>query len=257
MNRSLNRVDTSIIGKSFGFLTVIEFSHSRNKKSYWKCICQCGNECIVCRNNLITGHTKSCGCYKPDQSVDITGCRANEWVAIKRVSKDKKLEWRWLFRCVHCGAEIIRRGVSTIKLKNIRKCDCQKKNKISEFKLCPICQRAFASNNVCCSRPCAEVHRTLTVTNHRCSDCGVELNNKNRTHKSTSSVCDNCMWLRRRKYKLREKLGKNINDETINKIVTIEILSSYGNLKTKKGDPKLWQNNQLMKRAETLLKEYR
>lgn len=32
----------------------------------WKCRCECGNEVNVERGNLLTGNSRSCGCYKRD-----------------------------------------------------------------------------------------------------------------------------------------------------------------------------------------------
>lgn len=45
-----------------GRLTVIGFDKSQNNKSYWACICDCGNNTIVRGDQLRNGHTKSCGC---------------------------------------------------------------------------------------------------------------------------------------------------------------------------------------------------
>ena len=64
-------IDYSIIGKKFGKLTVIEFSHQTpeygKKSSYWKCKCDCGKYKTVRRINL-TGKaaTKSCGCLRQE-----------------------------------------------------------------------------------------------------------------------------------------------------------------------------------------------
>lgn len=52
-----------MVGKKFGRLTVLERSESRNKKTMYKCICDCGETRIVEGGNLRNGHTKSCGCY--------------------------------------------------------------------------------------------------------------------------------------------------------------------------------------------------
>ena len=39
----------------------------------WECLCECGNTAIITSRNLISGHTKSCGCYsyecKKDKSI--------------------------------------------------------------------------------------------------------------------------------------------------------------------------------------------
>ena len=59
------------IGKRFGMLTVLEYSHNekRNDKSqggrnYFKCQCDCGNIITVEYSHLTSGHTQSCGCSK-------------------------------------------------------------------------------------------------------------------------------------------------------------------------------------------------
>ncbi|MFA5024660.1 MAG: hypothetical protein WC523_06965 [Patescibacteria group bacterium] len=71
-NLSKNRVvscgctrrDNSIIGKKFGFLTVIKYSHTQSKNAYWMCRYDCGIEKIICGVHLKTGSAKSCGCIK-------------------------------------------------------------------------------------------------------------------------------------------------------------------------------------------------
>ena len=50
-----------ITGQKFGKLTVLECV-VKNQKVQWKCLCECGNICIVSKNNLKSGHTQSCGC---------------------------------------------------------------------------------------------------------------------------------------------------------------------------------------------------
>lgn len=61
--------NTQHLNSLFGRLTVLEFSHS-NKKSlrYWKCVCICGNICVVRETHLLKGITKSCGCYRLEQA---------------------------------------------------------------------------------------------------------------------------------------------------------------------------------------------
>lgn len=58
-----------LTGQRFGRLTVIERSEKTTKSCsvYWKCICDCGNETIVARNNLKGRRmTKSCGCLSKE-----------------------------------------------------------------------------------------------------------------------------------------------------------------------------------------------
>lgn len=47
----------------FGKLLVVEFAGYKNKRAEWKCECDCGNKIIVPAHRLISGNTKSCGCY--------------------------------------------------------------------------------------------------------------------------------------------------------------------------------------------------
>lgn len=63
-----------LTGQKFGRLTVLERVPSYiipqgYKKSKWKCRCDCGNEKIILGNNLKSGHTKSCGCLKKEDSL--------------------------------------------------------------------------------------------------------------------------------------------------------------------------------------------
>lgn len=56
-------------GDIYGYLTVMEYAGSINKKtSLWKCICKCGNVTVVKGGNLNSGNTTSCGCYKVESS---------------------------------------------------------------------------------------------------------------------------------------------------------------------------------------------
>lgn len=56
-----------LVGNKYGKLTVLKrLENDKNNKSRWLCQCDCGNECISYGSDLKRGHTKSCGCYKPD-----------------------------------------------------------------------------------------------------------------------------------------------------------------------------------------------
>ena len=50
------------VGKQFGNLTVAANDGRRGGKHYWRCLCKCGKEAIVCQSNLKSSHTRSCGC---------------------------------------------------------------------------------------------------------------------------------------------------------------------------------------------------
>lgn len=52
----------NIKNEKFGRLTVVKFIKRADRKTYWECICDCGNTIITTQNNLQRGSTKSCGC---------------------------------------------------------------------------------------------------------------------------------------------------------------------------------------------------
>lgn len=57
----------NLAGDRFGRLVVIEEA-GRNKysKTLWRCRCDCGTEVISVGNNLVSGNTTSCGCFRRD-----------------------------------------------------------------------------------------------------------------------------------------------------------------------------------------------
>lgn len=60
-----------ISGKRFDRLVAIRYAgKSKRKQTLWECKCDCGNMVIVHQQNLISGHTKSCGCYNREIAVE-------------------------------------------------------------------------------------------------------------------------------------------------------------------------------------------
>lgn len=53
-----------LTGKKFGNLTVISFNSKNNKRYKWNCKCDCGNNTITDRSDLISGKSTSCGCRR-------------------------------------------------------------------------------------------------------------------------------------------------------------------------------------------------
>jgi hypothetical protein len=58
----------NLTGHIYNRLTVIKLHKQDEKHKYWECRCQCGNIKIIEGSKLRSGHTKSCGCYKVEQS---------------------------------------------------------------------------------------------------------------------------------------------------------------------------------------------
>lgn len=68
----MGRKALDLTGKRFYKLTVIckDDSMYDGKHVFWKCICDCGNEIIVRKDSLISGHSKSCSCYLQERYKD-------------------------------------------------------------------------------------------------------------------------------------------------------------------------------------------
>jgi len=60
-----------MIGKKFGRLVIIKFSHRDNGyRSYWLCRCSCGKYLTAEGFNIKSGHTSSCGCYHREKMLE-------------------------------------------------------------------------------------------------------------------------------------------------------------------------------------------
>lgn len=57
-------------GDRYGRLTIEKEIEPIDKRRMFVCKCDCGNKTTVSRNNLRSGHTTSCGCYKKERMVE-------------------------------------------------------------------------------------------------------------------------------------------------------------------------------------------
>ncbi len=62
-----------IIGKKFNKITVKRYIGKKKNHHMYECECECGKVCFAERNHIISGHTKSCGCYKKEATRKING----------------------------------------------------------------------------------------------------------------------------------------------------------------------------------------
>ena len=119
--------DYSIIGKRYGYLTVLDFDHrDERRRTYWLCLCDCGNTKVVSRSNLTCGFTTSCGCHRYDHTNfdDITGRRFGRLEVIALDHKNESGEMFWKCRC-DCGNEtVVKRG--NLISGNTSSCGCLK-----------------------------------------------------------------------------------------------------------------------------------
>lgn len=67
--------DNDLRGRKFGRLTAVQFAYKRNKNYFYKCVCECGKECIKSRDYLLYESSsvhKSCGCWRKEQQARTT-----------------------------------------------------------------------------------------------------------------------------------------------------------------------------------------
>lgn len=90
------REHIDISSMQFGWLTPLEYIGHGGK---WKCRCSlCGSEKEYSSSNLLSGSTKSCGCWMNKE--DLTGNTVDNWYIIGK-SDDKK--YRYICKCTKCG----------------------------------------------------------------------------------------------------------------------------------------------------------
>lgn len=95
----------SIVGKKYAFLTVIEYI-GRDEKSRrkYRCLCDCGNETIVLGDSILTGNTKSCGCYHDKLCSD----RLRSYITKHGLSKTRLYKiWKGMrYRCAAYNKDV-------------------------------------------------------------------------------------------------------------------------------------------------------
>lgn len=111
-------------GKKYGKLIVLEFIERKNRKTYWKCRCKCGNKIIIPITYLTTGDTKSCGCLRAEKS--------KERCLSRKKIKNKRLYSIWIDmrrRCYNSN----RNSYKYYGNKGIKVCDEWKNNFMSFY----------------------------------------------------------------------------------------------------------------------------
>ena len=90
-----------LAGQKFGRLLVLNREGvDKHRHTLWKCKCDCGNEVIVARTELVSGDTKSCGCYHREQ---IT--KYNKKNKVKHGLHDSRIAIVWKNMISRCEKE--------------------------------------------------------------------------------------------------------------------------------------------------------
>lgn len=119
-----------LTGQKFDKLEVLEKAPSRNRHTYWKCKCDCGNVIEVSGEFLKRPNIpRSCGCHKvKEEKISkkerLIGQRFGKLTVIKNTNESNNQGYLWLCKC-DCGKEKI---VSTQALStgHTKSCGCLK-----------------------------------------------------------------------------------------------------------------------------------
>lgn len=119
----MNNPRKCIIGNKYNHLTTIEFAEMKNSRSFYKFVCDCGNEIIHSSKEVKKGAKKSCGTCEYKFG-DISGQRFGRLTALafNGIVNGKST---WLFGC-DCGNEINTRA-NSVKTGNTKSCGCWEK----------------------------------------------------------------------------------------------------------------------------------
>ena len=117
-------------GQKFGKLTVIErLPRYKNNKTFYNCLCECGNEKIVSGSNLITGNVKSCGCIskeRKDRRRDYTGQKFGRLTVLEMIYNYQNKNKTYAKCQCDCG-NITIASISNIKKGKTKSCGCFEK----------------------------------------------------------------------------------------------------------------------------------
>ena len=132
------RVDRT--GQRFGKLVIVEMLYDYNDtgKTYVKCLCDCGNVKIIAMNNVINGHTTSCGCWEKESRfqrqhfIDITGQRFGMLTVIKKTDK-KYSNGSVLWECLCDCGNIVLANYTNLRDGQVQSCGCKHNSKLENL----------------------------------------------------------------------------------------------------------------------------
>ena len=111
-----------ITGLRFGRITVINLAGtSKNGKKVWNCVCDCGNSKQILSGSLLSGRTKSCGCFSVDNSREKATKHGYAYSNIYEIYKSMKSRcYNKNEKCYHVyggrGIVVCDRWLSSVKL---------------------------------------------------------------------------------------------------------------------------------------------
>lgn len=134
---SREKIKKNRVNQKFGRLLVLyQNGHASNNQILWHCRCDCGKELDVQSNNLINGHTRSCGCLASEirktSYNDLTNKKFGYLtvLGLDEQSRENKDKIKWICRC-NCG-KIVSVQANNLISGNSTSCGCRKKSKGEE-----------------------------------------------------------------------------------------------------------------------------
>lgn len=90
----MSRIAIDLAGRRFGRLTVEKRAPSNQARAtQWHCLCACGKRRIVRAQSLLSGVTKSCGCWRTEASKErMRRTRAAQAMAPRYATADAMAE---------------------------------------------------------------------------------------------------------------------------------------------------------------------
>ena len=127
-----------LTGEKFSLLTVQRrVFRDGNKKTFWQCVCDCGNTTVVPAGDLKNGKVKSCGCLlrsqRENQLEDLSGKKfgrllVTEFSGFHTYPTERKACWR----CIcDCGNTVIVQA-GNLKSGATKSCGCLQSERTSQ-----------------------------------------------------------------------------------------------------------------------------
>lgn len=132
----MNHLSTlDLTGIKYGRLTVLYRTvRVRYGRYKWLCKCDCGKELEVVSDSLRSGNTRSCGCYKKEETIksrakDLTG-QVFDRLCVKQLSNRKGNNGQRYWWC-QCACGVVKE-IAQESLKKIKSCGCYNKEQSSK-----------------------------------------------------------------------------------------------------------------------------
>lgn len=128
------------VGNKYGKLTILEILPSSGATKV-RCMCDCGSEYIGCQADIVSGHTKSCGCLHKEvtsktNTKDWTGNISEYGIEfLYQDCMNDKGQWLWKCRCGICG-NLFTALPAKVNNGHITSCGCRVQSSGEEYVEC-------------------------------------------------------------------------------------------------------------------------